>query len=480
MNLENLIQSIKDRILSNTSNIESLNSIIEKASAGDLTSKISLKKNIKKQLADCLGNYDVTSLTGYIKQYRLNYLESIYDGNDPDFNRILNCICIKNTVDSCDVDIYLDLLVQIIYQELYGGSIIDPYSYGNMEGLNEININSCDFITFQIKGKKERVKKLFFKNNEELLEIIKKSLSSTNKSDSDLRPNNPEILAENLSGARVTALIPPYSKEPSLNLRYEEYKYVSSQALIKEGTSSEVFEKFIDISMKSRPNIIVVGPQGAGKTTYLMRLISTIPDNLSILTMESSFELAIRKYFLDKDVKSLKFLNIKSPLDCFKTGLRLGRDIIIDGEVRTPEEAYVTLQAMTRQNKGSMGSFHVSSIKNFIPDYKNMLMQSGIYKTEESALYDIGRAVDFVIYIAMDLLSGKRYIKDVMEVIFNPLDYHVPYKLRPLFRYKNNELLPVNTVSKEYLEEAFNYGLTRNDIKELDKLYENFNLKLEV
>ncbi|CAB1249239.1 ATPase, T2SS/T4P/T4SS family [Clostridium sp. MT-14] len=465
MSLDKLLNSIKDIMLSDNSDIENLNELIKLASAGDLKSKNMLKVYIKKYLADILDK-EHSTVDGYIKQYHINYFEPVYKGDDRDYGRVINSICISGNSDR---DKKIDLLIQIIYQELYGLSVIDPYSYGDMEGLNEINVNSADFISFQVNGKRERVKNLYFKDNRTCFEIIKKSIS--NSSDDDLRPNNPEIICDNLSGARVTALIPPYSREPSLNLRYEDYKYISSENLIVEGTSTKQLERFMDIIMKSRPNILVVGPQSAGKTTYLLRLISSIPDNLTLLTMESSFELAIRKYFPDKDVKNLKFLNIKSPMDCFKTGLRLGRDIMIDGEVRTPEEAYITLQAMTRQNRGSLGSFHTSSIKNFIPDYKNMLMQNNSYKSEESALYDIARAVDIVIFIALNLATGKRYIQEVTEVIFRPENYHMPYELNPMFERREGNLALINPISQDYLNEAFSFGFTEKYMEELKALY---------
>lgn len=474
MSLDELLNSIKDRMLSgNSVDIENLNDLIKLASAGDLKSKNAIKGYIKKCLQDILGKVH-SAVDDYINEYHVNYFERIYEGDDRDYGRILNSICINRSDENKKVD----LLVQIIYQELYGLSVIDPYSYGDMEGLNEINVNSEDFISFQINGKRKRIKKLHFKDSSSCIEVIKKSIS--NSSDDDIRPNNPEIICDSLSGARVTALIPPYSKETSLNLRYEDYKYVSSGSLIKEGTSTELLENFINIIMKSRPNILVVGPQSAGKTTYLLRLISSIPDNLTLLTMESSFELAVKKYFPDKDVKNLKFLNIKSPLDCFKTGLRLGRDIMIDGEVRTPEEAYITLQAMTRQNKGSLGSFHTSSVRNFIPDYKNMLMQNNMYKTEESALYDIARAVDIVIFIALNLSTGKRYIQEVTEIIFKRENYHRPYELNPLFQYKTGKLIPVNPISKEYLDESFNFGFTERYMDDLKVLYSGCGIDMGV
>jgi pilus assembly protein CpaF len=133
---------------------------------------------------------------------------------------------------------------------------------------------------------------------------------------------------------------------------------------------------------------------------------------------------------------------------------------------------------MTRQNRGSMGSFHTSSNQDFIYDYKNMLLRGGIYKIEESALYDIARAVNILIFIAINRQTGKRYIKEVSEMIFKPEDYHRPYELSTLLKYDRgkDELIPVNRISEAFLDRAMDYEFTENDRNKLYDLYQKIRI----
>ncbi|MBP2031893.1 Flp pilus assembly CpaF family ATPase [Clostridium algifaecis] len=95
---------------------------------------------------------------------------------------------------------------------------------------------------------------------------------------------------------------------------------------------------------------------------------------------------------------------------------------------------------MTRQNRGSMGSFYTSSNEDFMYDYKNMLMKGNLYKNEESALYDIARVVNLLIYLSLDRHTGKRHIKQVSEVIFKPENYQKPYEFTEEHEIKLNKL----------------------------------------
>lgn len=483
--LDRLINLIKDKISFNTLRIENINSVINHAGFGDLSSKIMLKNAIKKYLNDF--NLENINLLIYGKTniqiddkiknvqsgYYINYFEPIYRGNNKIFIDIINKPCIDIT---SGLDSKIDLLCQIIYQELFGLSIIDSYSYNNIPGINEININTKDFISFQIKGIKEHIPRLFFKNQSNYEAIVARSVAF--EKIQHLDENNPEVLCDNLSNTRITAVRPPYSRYFSLNLRYTGADLFSKKSLITSGTSNEAMESFIDLIINGRPNIFVLGGQSTGKTTYLFRIISSISDNVSLLTIESTMELDILKHFPNKDVKNLKFYNKKSPQDCFKTSLRMGRDIIIDGEVRSPEEAYITLQAMTRQNRGSMGTFHTSSNEDFMYDYKNILLQGGLYKNDESALYDISRAVDLLIFISIDRSTGKRYIKKVSEVIFKPENYRKPYELSTLFEYdrKIRALTAKNRLSAEFIEKALDYEFTEEHLEKLNSLYKKLKI----
>ncbi|APU86983.1 ATPase, T2SS/T4P/T4SS family [Clostridium botulinum] len=132
-------------------------------------------------------------------------------------------------------------------------------------------------------------------------EVVKKSISFKPKL--DLKPDNPEVLCQRLNGERVTALCPPYSHNYSLNIRYFSATLITKHQLIDFKTSNEDIETTLDNIMPGRPNIFVLGDQGTGKTTYVLRLMGSIPDNISIATLEPMFELNPDRYYPQKILK---------------------------------------------------------------------------------------------------------------------------------------------------------------------------------
>lgn len=473
ISLIEIIISVKEAIFKNiyANKATEINKLLNLVISGDLESKYTLKKDIKKILNDELKESQVNDL---IEQYHINYFDKIYTGTDSDFDRIINKPVIYK---DDDINLRLDTLTQIVFQELWGLSVLDNYSYGNIKDINEIITNNSKYVLFQIKGKKERIPKLFFKDDKTYEDVVKnKSISYD--AQKDLKSNNPEVLCQRINGARVTVVIPPYSKYYSLNIRFFNETFISKKILVKSKTSTSEFEECLDLIMHGRPNIFVIGDMGVGKTTYLLRLVDSLSDKLSILTLEPMFELNIDKYFTDRDSKALQFLDFKSPYDAFKTGLRQNRDIILDGEVRSPAEAEITLQAMTRQGRGSMGSFHTTSCEDFIFDYKNMLMKTGNYTKEETALYDIARAVDILILLSIDRSTGHRYVKEAAEIKLIRDNFAKPYELNSLFKYDKSlkTLIPTHKISDDFLDRASEYEFTNNHLKQLLDLYKKIGI----
>ncbi|APF25329.1 ATPase, T2SS/T4P/T4SS family [Clostridium sporogenes] len=467
MTLDLLLTEIKENFIKSASMNEiNLNkTILTKAIAGDTTCKNSIKAIINRYISENVDDEDINKL---IKEYHVNYFEPIYVGSNKLFISIFNKFIIN---ENDDIEIRKDKLTQIVYQEVYGLSVIDDFADGNITGLNEISTNSYDYISLQISGVRKRIPKLKFKDEKMYQEVVKKSISFKPKL--DLKPDNPEVLCQRLNGERVTALCPPYSHNYSLNIRYFSATLITKHQLIGFKTSNEDIETTLDNIMPGRPNIFVLGDQGTGKTTYVLRLMGSIPDNISIATLEPMFELNPDRYYPQKDIKKLQFLSYKTPDDAFQTCLRLNRDIIITGEVRSPQEAVITLNSMTRQNKGSMGTFHTVSPEDFIYDYKNLLMQNGTYTNELSALYDISRAVDFLIMLGINRKTGQRYIKSITEVIFDKSNKEKPYELNTIFKYdkKNKEFKKVNKISDSFFERAFEFEFDENNKKIIDDIF---------
>ena len=74
------------------------------------------------------------------------------------------------------------------------------------------------------------------------------------------------------------------------------------------------------------------------------------------------------------------------------------------------------IKAMLRQARGSLFTFHSSSIRRMIHDLRQLLMQTGYYTDYREAQFDVADAVDIVIQISLDRVTGDRYVSRISEV----------------------------------------------------------------
>ena len=402
-----------------------------------------------------------------IKSYHINYFEPLYDDR-------LDSEHIKRDLDRLIISedsprpIKQEKLVQLIYQELYGLSVLDELIELS-DSINEVACNNENYIWIQAYGLKRWLPKLRMRSRKQFIEVIKKATSYGALT--DLNEETPEILCETASGIRVTALCPPYSKNYTLNLRVQSGGFKSKEFLIQTGTSTEELEQFMDYAMQGKANTLVIGDQGTGKTNYLLRLMGAYPEDTAIGLIESMFELNPDEYFEHINVIKLQATKNKDPHAMLRTSMRTNRDIIVCGEVRSGEEAVVTLQAMLRQGKGSLGSFHSVSARDSLYDFRNLLMQTGLYSSESTAMFDVARGIDLVVHLKINRETGQRYINEVAEI--QPKIDGERYEVRSLFKYnlEKEQMEMVGKPSEKFLSDVYEFGGSKELRENIEKMF---------
>lgn len=468
LTLEQLSASIHEELLKKSPSSTLLSDSITSATGGSKEKREFVIGEIYRLLASKHSS-TVTedTIDSLIKEYHINYFNPIYTGELKGLEQLLNSSFLITSNMQFQEKLYH--LARIIYQENYGLSVIDGFEF--LDGINEVAANRCDYIWVQYTGIKVVLPNLKFVSNTKFLSVVKKSVSFDSKE--DINETNPEILCQRENGSRVTAFSTPYSRYPKVNIRNFDLRFRGSNELIADDVSSEQAERFFNLVQPGRPGIIILGDQSVGKTTYLCRLISTLPDYLAIGTIEPMFELNISKRFPAKNVDELQILPSKDAEACFQSLLRTNRDLIINGEIRSPQEAVVTIKALTRQGRGSMGTFHCTSIFDFLYDYRNLLMQSGFYTSERSAELDIARAVDLIILIKLNRRTGKRFISSISEILYDPVNTKNNFKTQPIFEREteHDTLKPVHNISNYLRKKLCEYDMTDEGLAEIDSIF---------
>lgn len=416
------------------------------------------------------------NIDSILSQYHIDYFTNLYTGSkEENLHKPIDAE-IEAYFDRYSISRYdgyekkLMKLVQILYQELYGYSIIDELVFDSE--LNEVACNRYDYIWIQYKGIKRRIPNPGFRFADEgyYRKIVENRLTSSARE--EMNAGEPIIYSTLLNGARVTALRPPLSRYFVVNVRL-----FGSRAAVREHHNrfmEEKMQKLITLlAGKGRRNVAIIGEQGSGKTTGADEiLIRSLDDDLSIGLAENIHELNISGSYPAKNVVELQYTRNYKPSDITEMFFRLNRDIIIYGEVRNAQEAFEMIKAMLRQARGSLFTFHSSGIHRMIHDLRQLLMQTGYYTDYREAQFDVADAVDLVIHIKLDRATGKRYTYKISEVTASSAE--MSFEVHDLFTYdkeKQKYRICRKGLSRSTLASCMEYEMTGGDLEQLKELF---------
>lgn len=438
---------------------------IDQAAAGSPEAKSYIKEEIMKVcLKDLNEIITEDTIDKLIKQYHVNYYENIFGDDDTGKFKELFEHMVLSEYD--DFEVKVERLVQIIYQELYGLGVIDELCEGH---IDETGVNGKDYIWIQVGGLKRQVKKLHFQSQQQLQKKVSTAISFDSKN--DITASDPIVYCQRMNGSRVTAVIPPLSKYPIINIRHFHLANVTKHDLVDKATLTAEAVRFIELIFQGKPNFLIIGQQGSGKSTLLRVILNEVADNIGIGTIENMFELNLDDYYPSKNVIALQSTEKYPAAKLFELMLRQNRDIILLGEIRSSEEATETINAMLRQCRGSAATFHSSSPTRAIHDLRNLCMRSSQYKDFLTAQFDVADAIDLILEGRLNYKTGKRYINRISIVEADEDTYK--FEVTDVFRYNHEkqELEKNQCPSDEFLEKLLDYGMPYDNITQIKELF---------
>lgn len=147
------------------------------------------------------------------------------------------------------------------------------------------------------------------------------------------------------------------------------------ERLIEMGALTEAqAEKLVDLVVTQRRNCIVAGATGSGKTTLLNALLSRIPHNERIVTIEDSREMQLAVPNVINLLSNPS--NDIHARDLVQFAMRLRPDRLILGETRG-HETYDLIRAFNSGHPGSVSTIHADSAEQAL-DALEMLYQMSL------------------------------------------------------------------------------------------------------
>ena len=331
-------------------------------------------------------------------------------------------------------------LVDTIYTEMAEFSFLTKYVYGT--GIEEIDVNSWRDIEVQYSGGVTKKLTERFESPQHAINVIRRMLHTSGMV---LDNASPAVLGHLSKNIRIAAMKTPLVDEDvgiAASIRIVNPQSMKQEDFINGGTATQPMMDFLTECLRYGISICVAGATSSGKTTLLGWLLTTIPDNKRIYTIESgSRELALVRekegvvtnsviHTLTRDSENER--QRVDQIALLDMALRFNPNIIVVGEMRGPEAN--AAQEAARTGVAVVTTIHSNSCE---ATYRRMvsLCKRAVDMSDETLLSYVTEAYPIVAF-CKQLENRERRLMEIQECEIR-LDGTRSY--RPLFQYKITE-----------------------------------------
>lgn len=229
-------------------------------------------------------------------------------------------------------------------------------------------------------------------------QTIEQLIAST---DRRLDASNPVAQARILDGsARLSVVIPPIADHLSATVRRYALRRQTLESLVALDSLTAPAADFLAAAMRASASVIVSGPPGAGKTSFLSALMSAVPIDHCIRACEEVRELhvpLVHGSYYEARPPALDGSGGVSLRDLVKVTLAMRPDLIVVGEVRGAEAFELT--RAVNAGCGLACTVHANSAPDALEALVNAALMAGENVPERVVRKVFSSSIDFLIHL---------------------------------------------------------------------------------
>ncbi|MBT9147728.1 MAG: putative conjugal transfer protein [Syntrophomonadaceae bacterium] len=290
-----------------------------------------------------------------------------------------------------------DIFINQVFSSIYGYGILHDLIEDPL--VTDIFVNRPDDIWMLRNFKMEKVFRTF-RNEDELLRFMHRILAACGRKINEMTPC---IDARNTQRRlHINCVVRPINtRGHSIVIRKHPLEHLTLEDLVAGGMFTDEMSEFFRKLVVSRSNIIVSGPTGSGKTTFMRCMTSHIPESERIITIEDTEEL----YLAHPNCVAQETRKKQGESDVAVTmaqlvtnALRMRPDRIILGELRNAETVNL-LDAFGTGRASGFATVHANSSNHVISRLVFLMLYSEITLRRPELLEFISEAVDAIIHV---------------------------------------------------------------------------------
>ncbi len=403
------------------------------------TQNLFFKSDKKRDFSDVLTEVQ-GEISGKYSSLIIDGINNINSGNDEIKNQV------KRYIGKYLLDKRISVegltqteLVDKLYTEMAEFSFLTKYIFGT--GIEEININSWDDIEIQYANGTNVKLDEKFDSPDHAINVVRRML---HVSGMVLDNTSPAILGHLSKNIRIAVLKTPLVDEDvgvAASIRIVNAQKLKKEDFVKSGTATDEMMELLSALVRYGVSTTVAGATSSGKTTLTGWLLTTIPYDKRILTIESGsreLDLVVRDSHgnvLNKVVHTITRESEDdrktiSQDDLLDMALRFHPDYIVVGEMRSSEAD--SAQEAARTGHTVITTIHSNSCESTWRRMVTLCKRKYPNVDDNVILNLVTEAFPIVVY-AKQLENKQRRIMEIMECEIKPdgsRDYHSLYRYR--------------------------------------------------
>lgn len=334
----------------------------------------------------------------------------------------------------------LDIVVQRIYQQYKGFSVIDEIRDQRIDGvsggvsgtlgqstiqhfridplidrnMNPVNpVSECESVWVFYRGISIHMAFLSFGSVRELKRVCQNIYKYNHPG--QLSEASGYKVNEMKDGSRVVVVRPPFSESWAFFVRKFDVNSTSLEQLIT-GKGAEIPIGLLQFLMKGSRITAITGAQGSGKTTLLMAMVRHIYASYTLRVQEMAFELHLRKIYSRRNILSFRETDHISGQDGLDLQKKTDGTVNILGEVASDEVASWMIQMSQVASLFTVFTHHAKTFNDLVQSLRNSLLKSGMFRQEDIAEQQVVSVINFDVHLKRDPF-GNRFIERITECV---------------------------------------------------------------